>query len=93
MFESLNERCGKELEAVERQYPFEPLKLLLSLFFLDPYTLQLTFEEGVQMLKLILKLFSYLYLKEIGQINEVSRKEYKEAKEVACLSYAWKDFS
>ncbi|PPS06006.1 hypothetical protein GOBAR_AA14634 [Gossypium barbadense] len=28
MFESLNERCGKELEAVERQYPFEPLKPL-----------------------------------------------------------------
>ncbi|XWS72899.1 hypothetical protein CRYUN_Cryun02cG0079100 [Craigia yunnanensis] len=26
MFDSLNERCQKELEAVGRQYPFEPLK-------------------------------------------------------------------
>ncbi|XP_021277567.1 aspartate--tRNA ligase 2, cytoplasmic [Herrania umbratica] len=44
MFDSLNERCEKELEAVARQYPFEPLKY-------KPNTLRLTFEEGVQMLK------------------------------------------
>ncbi|OMO61926.1 Aspartyl/Asparaginyl-tRNA synthetase, class IIb [Corchorus capsularis] len=44
MFDSLNERCSKELEAVGRQYPFEPLKY-------KPKTLRLTFEEGFQMLK------------------------------------------
>ncbi|XVF48103.1 hypothetical protein PTKIN_Ptkin03bG0164700 [Pterospermum kingtungense] len=44
MFDSLNEKCQKELEAVGRQYPFDPLKY-------KPQTLRLTFEEGVQMLK------------------------------------------
>ncbi|XP_010438070.1 PREDICTED: aspartate--tRNA ligase 2, cytoplasmic [Camelina sativa] len=44
IFTSLNEKCKKELEAVAKQYPFEPLKFL-------PKTLRLTFEEGVQMLK------------------------------------------
>ncbi|KAK4798558.1 hypothetical protein SAY86_030884 [Trapa natans] len=44
MFDSLNENCKKELEAIGRQYPFEPLKYLQK-------TLRLTFEEGIQMLK------------------------------------------
>ncbi|OMO76085.1 Aspartyl/Asparaginyl-tRNA synthetase, class IIb [Corchorus olitorius] len=44
IFDSLNERCKKELEAVGKQYLFEPLKY-------KPNTLRLTFEEGVQMLK------------------------------------------
>ncbi|KAG8381986.1 hypothetical protein BUALT_Bualt05G0029500 [Buddleja alternifolia] len=44
MFDYLNEKCSKELEAINRQYPFENLKYL-------PKTLRLTFEEGVQMLK------------------------------------------
>lgn len=44
MFDSLNASCKKELEAVGRQYPFEPLKYLRK-------TLRLTFQEGVQMLK------------------------------------------
>ncbi|MCL7038085.1 hypothetical protein MKW94_023023 [Papaver nudicaule] len=44
MFDSLNENCKKELEAIGKQYPFEPLKYLRK-------TLRLTFEEGVQMLK------------------------------------------
>ncbi|KAL6269029.1 hypothetical protein ACE6H2_025940 [Prunus campanulata] len=44
IFGTLNKTCQKELEAVGRQYPFEPLKYL-------PETLRLTFEEGVQMLK------------------------------------------
>lgn len=29
MFDSLNERCKKALEAVDKQYPFEPLKVNL----------------------------------------------------------------
>ncbi|KAJ0876129.1 putative aspartate--tRNA ligase [Helianthus annuus] len=44
MFDRLNERCQKELEAIGKQYPFKPLKYLRK-------TLRLTFEEGVQMLK------------------------------------------
>ncbi|KAF5743416.1 putative aspartyl-tRNA synthetase [Tripterygium wilfordii] len=44
MFDALNENCKKELEAVGRQYPFEPLKYLRQ-------TLRLRFEEGIQMLK------------------------------------------
>ncbi|KAK1292052.1 hypothetical protein QJS10_CPB17g01912 [Acorus calamus] len=44
LFDTLNEKCKKELDAIRRQYPFEPLKYL-------PKTLRLTFEEGVQMLK------------------------------------------
>ncbi|XP_038899520.1 aspartate--tRNA ligase 2, cytoplasmic [Benincasa hispida] len=44
MFDSLNQNCKKELEAIDRQYPFEPLKYLRN-------TLRLTFEEGIQMLK------------------------------------------
>ncbi|KAG5541130.1 hypothetical protein RHGRI_021117 [Rhododendron griersonianum] len=44
LFDSLNERCQKELEAIGKQYPFEPLKYLRK-------TLRLTFQEGVQLLK------------------------------------------
>lgn len=29
MFDSLNEKCKKALEAVDKQYPFEPLKVNL----------------------------------------------------------------
>ena len=31
MFDSLNENCKKELEAIGRQYPFEPLKVIILL--------------------------------------------------------------
>ncbi|XP_042025715.1 aspartate--tRNA ligase 2, cytoplasmic-like isoform X1 [Salvia splendens] len=44
MFDTLNEKCAKELEAINKQYPFEKLKYLRK-------TLRLTFEEGVHMLK------------------------------------------
>ncbi|CAA0819438.1 Class II aminoacyl-tRNA and biotin synthetases superfamily protein [Striga hermonthica] len=44
IFDGLNETCSKELEVINRQYPFQKLKYLRK-------TLRLTFEEGVQMLK------------------------------------------
>ncbi|KAL9677920.1 hypothetical protein QQ045_015757 [Rhodiola kirilowii] len=44
MFDFLNERCSKELDTVRQQYPFENLKYLRK-------TLQLTYEEGIRMLK------------------------------------------
>ncbi|XP_056161013.1 aspartate--tRNA ligase 2, cytoplasmic-like isoform X2 [Syzygium oleosum] len=46
MFDSLNASCKKELEAIGRQYPFEPLKYLRK-------TLWLTFQEDVQMFKVL----------------------------------------
>lgn len=33
MFDSLNENCQKELEAIGRQYPFEPLKVISDYSF------------------------------------------------------------
>ncbi|XP_077238621.1 aspartate--tRNA ligase 1, cytoplasmic-like [Tasmannia lanceolata] len=44
MFETLNEKCKMELDAIGKQYPFKPLKFLKK-------TLRLTFKEGIQMLK------------------------------------------
>ncbi|EHA8589721.1 Aspartate--tRNA ligase 2, cytoplasmic [Cocos nucifera] len=44
MFDYLNENCKKELDSINRQNPFEPLKYLRN-------TLRLTFLEGVEMLK------------------------------------------
>ncbi|KAG8100082.1 hypothetical protein GUJ93_ZPchr0013g33797 [Zizania palustris] len=44
IFKHLNENCKKELETINRQYPFEPLKYLEK-------TLKLTYDEGIQMLK------------------------------------------
>ncbi|KAL0903332.1 hypothetical protein M5K25_027703 [Dendrobium thyrsiflorum] len=44
MFDYLNDKCKKLLDAINRQFPFKPLKYLRK-------TLRLTFEEGVKMLK------------------------------------------
>ncbi|XP_020594784.1 aspartate--tRNA ligase 2, cytoplasmic-like [Phalaenopsis equestris] len=44
MFDYLNDKCKKLLDAINKQVPFKPLKYLRK-------TLRLTFEEGVQMLK------------------------------------------
>lgn len=33
IFDSLNSNCEKELEAVGRQYPFEPLKVMVNFKF------------------------------------------------------------
>ncbi|PKA65826.1 Asparagine--tRNA ligase, chloroplastic/mitochondrial [Apostasia shenzhenica] len=44
IFDYLNEKCKKLLDAINKQYPFSPLKYLRK-------TLLLTFEEGVKMLK------------------------------------------
>uniref|UniRef100_A0A7N0VD83 aspartate--tRNA ligase n=1 Tax=Kalanchoe fedtschenkoi TaxID=63787 RepID=A0A7N0VD83_KALFE len=44
MFDYLNEKCSKELNAVRQQYPFEDLKYSRK-------TLQLTYEEGIKMLQ------------------------------------------
>ncbi|CAM0880010.1 unnamed protein product [Alopecurus aequalis] len=44
IFNHLNENCKEDLEMINRQYPFEPLKYLEK-------TLKLTYAEGIQMLK------------------------------------------
>ena len=42
MFDSLNENCMKELEAIDRQYPFEPLKVNFFINYLLPRNLRST---------------------------------------------------
>ncbi|KAK8935682.1 hypothetical protein KSP39_PZI014024 [Platanthera zijinensis] len=44
IFDYLNEKCKKLLDAINKQFPFKPLKYLQK-------TLLLTFEEGIKMLK------------------------------------------
>jgi hypothetical protein len=39
MFDTLNTKCKKDLEAVANQYPFEPLKVLICLGFVIYYTI------------------------------------------------------
>eukprot|EP00262_Sarcandra_glabra_P007157 TRINITY_DN1976_c0_g2_i1.p1 TRINITY_DN1976_c0_g2~~TRINITY_DN1976_c0_g2_i1.p1 ORF type:complete len:556 (-),score=89.37 TRINITY_DN1976_c0_g2_i1:221-1888(-) len=63
MFDSLNEKCKKELHAIGKQYPFEPLKYLRK-------TLRLTFQEGVQMLK-----ESGIEVDPLGDLNTESERK------------------
>ncbi|XP_056164790.1 aspartate--tRNA ligase 2, cytoplasmic-like isoform X5 [Syzygium oleosum] len=65
MFDSLNASCKKELEAIERQYPFEPLKYLRK-------TLRLSFQEDVQMLK-VLKALHFIMLPVVEVCSVVRR--------------------
>ena len=37
MFDYLNENCKKQLEAIDRQYPFEPLKVMDIIFMYKSY--------------------------------------------------------
>ncbi|WOL19797.1 hypothetical protein Cni_G28599 [Canna indica] len=63
MFDDLNENCKTELSAINRQYPFEPLKYLRK-------TLKLTFEEGIKMLQ-----DAGVEVDPLGDLNtEVERK-------------------
>ncbi|KAI3872285.1 hypothetical protein MKX03_021407 [Papaver bracteatum] len=63
IFDGLNENCKQELEAIRKQYPFEPLKYRRK-------TLRLTYEEGVRMLK-----EAGFEVKPLGDLNtEAERK-------------------
>ncbi|XP_020875046.1 aspartate--tRNA ligase 2, cytoplasmic [Arabidopsis lyrata subsp. lyrata] len=42
IFMQVNQSCANQLDAIAKQYPFEPLKFL-------PNTLRISFERGVQM--------------------------------------------
>ncbi|KAG2648423.1 hypothetical protein PVAP13_1NG028300 [Panicum virgatum] len=44
MFDHLNKNCARELEAIQRQYPFKPLKYLET-------TLRLDYDQGIRMLQ------------------------------------------
>ncbi|OAY64543.1 Aspartate--tRNA ligase 2, cytoplasmic [Ananas comosus] len=63
MFDHLSKNCKRELEAINRQYPFEPLKYL-------PKTLRLTYEEGIQMLK-----EAGTEIEPMGDLNTESEKK------------------
>ncbi|RWR87955.1 Aspartyl/Asparaginyl-tRNA synthetase [Cinnamomum micranthum f. kanehirae] len=53
VFDSSNEKCNKELDAIAKQYPFKPLEYLRK-------TLKLTFEEGMFGLRTIFVIGRFL---------------------------------
>ncbi|VAI88551.1 unnamed protein product [Triticum turgidum subsp. durum] len=63
IFKHLKENCKHTLEAVNKQYPFEPLQYLEK-------TLKLTYEEGIQMLK-----ESGTEIEPMGDLNTEAEKK------------------
>ncbi|XBH91811.1 hypothetical protein VPH35_083093 [Triticum aestivum] len=55
LFRHLNENWKTKLEAINRQYPFEPVKYLEGI-------LRLSYEEGIQLLKYITAILTLLYI-------------------------------
>uniref|UniRef100_A0A0D9YM46 aspartate--tRNA ligase n=1 Tax=Oryza glumipatula TaxID=40148 RepID=A0A0D9YM46_9ORYZ len=66
MFDHLNKNCAKELEVINRQYPFEPLKYL-------PKTLRIEYDEGIRMLK-----EAGVHVEAMGDLNTESEKKLGE---------------
>ncbi|EEC72451.1 hypothetical protein OsI_05793 [Oryza sativa Indica Group] len=66
MFDHLNKNCAKELEAINRQYPFKPLKYL-------PKTLRIEYDEGIRMLK-----EAGVHVEAMGDLNTESEKKLGE---------------
>jgi aspartyl-tRNA synthetase len=63
MFDHLNDKCGKELEAIQRQYPFEPLKYLRT-------TLRMDYDEGIRMLQ-----EAGVHVDPMGDLNTEAEKK------------------
>ncbi|KAL6574187.1 hypothetical protein OROHE_001091 [Orobanche hederae] len=83
MFDTLSANCAKEIEAIKRQYPYQELKYMRT-------TLRLTFEEGVQMLKIWRKYYCLLYIDEAtDELNHIKHQAIKDdwQKYVACPMY------
>uniref|UniRef100_A0A0E0JVD2 aspartate--tRNA ligase n=1 Tax=Oryza punctata TaxID=4537 RepID=A0A0E0JVD2_ORYPU len=66
MFDHLNKNCAKELEAINRQYPFKPLKYL-------PKTLRIEYDEGIRMLK-----EAGVHVEAMGDLNTEAEKKLGE---------------
>jgi aspartyl-tRNA synthetase len=63
MFDHLNDKCGKELEAIHRQYPFQPLKYLRT-------TLRMDYDEGIRMLQ-----EAGVHVDAMGDLNTEAEKK------------------
>ncbi|CAD6248123.1 unnamed protein product [Miscanthus lutarioriparius] len=63
MFDHLNDKCAKELEAIQRQYPFEPLKYLRT-------TLRMDYDEGIRMLQ-----EAGVHVDPMGDLNTEAEKK------------------
>ncbi|KAG8058085.1 hypothetical protein GUJ93_ZPchr0002g24580 [Zizania palustris] len=66
MFDHLNKNCTKELETIDRQYPFKPLKYL-------PKTLRIEYDEGIGMLK-----EAGVHVEAMGDLNTEAEKKLGE---------------
>ncbi|KAL5207046.1 hypothetical protein ABZP36_031481 [Zizania latifolia] len=66
MFDHLNKNCAKELETIDRQYPFKPLKYL-------PKTLRIEYDEGIRMLK-----EAGVHVEAMGDLNTEAEKKLGE---------------
>ncbi|RCV05537.1 hypothetical protein SETIT_1G091800v2 [Setaria italica] len=66
MFDHLNKNCAKELEAIQRQYPFKPLKYLET-------TLRLDYDEGIRMLQ-----EAGVHVDPMGDLNTEAEKKLGE---------------
>ncbi|CAN6230282.1 unnamed protein product [Urochloa humidicola] len=66
VFDHLNKNCAKELEAIQRQYPFKPLKYLET-------TLRLDYNEGIRMLQ-----EAGVHVDPMGDLNTEAEKKLGE---------------
>ena len=73
MFEKLEKRFAKEIEAIKEQYPFEPFKIKKPI-------VKLTFQEGVELLKengVIINPLEDLSTPNEKKLGELVRKKYE----------------
>uniref|UniRef100_A0A0D9VC28 aspartate--tRNA ligase n=1 Tax=Leersia perrieri TaxID=77586 RepID=A0A0D9VC28_9ORYZ len=66
IFDHLNKNCAKELEAINRQFPFKPLKYLRK-------TPRIDYEEGIRMLK-----EAGVHVEPMGDLNTEAEKKLGE---------------
>ncbi|CAN6277535.1 unnamed protein product [Urochloa humidicola] len=66
VFDHLNKNCSKELEAIQRQYPFKPLKYLET-------TLRIDYNEGIRMLQ-----EAGVHVDPMGDLNTEAEKKLGE---------------
>ena len=73
IFENLEKRFAKELEAIKEQYPFEPFKIKKPI-------VKLTFQEGVELLKengIIINPLEDLDTPSEKKLGEIVKKKFE----------------
>ncbi|XP_044953630.1 aspartate--tRNA ligase 2, cytoplasmic-like isoform X3 [Hordeum vulgare subsp. vulgare] len=91
IFDHLNEHCKEELKEINRQNPFEPLTYLVQ-------TLKLTYEQGIQMLKVFSKDFytrsrrwhAWKCIVELHLTSVAGAQHRPQAFSIIYLFYIWK---